>query len=99
MGFVFRMYCPLLRDKRFRLDFIMVFGENLGEWCKWGTRMYFNELKGPIFDVKTGKNDVETVVKQRSSEKTYVSTGFMRRPDSAGVLITPVVSSGQSSPM
>ena len=63
----------------------MVFGGNLGEWCKWGTRMYFNELKGPIFEVKTVKNDVETVEKQRSSEKPHVSTGFVRSPDSADV--------------
>jgi len=37
----------------------MVFGVNLGEWCKWVTRMYFYVLKGPIFDVKTGKNDLK----------------------------------------
>ena len=30
----------------------MVFGVNLGEWCKWVTRMYFYVLKGPIFHVK-----------------------------------------------
>ena len=27
----------------------MVFEGNLGKWCKWGTRIYFNEWKGPIF--------------------------------------------------
>jgi len=47
--------------------------------------MYFYELKGPIFEVKTVKNDVETVEKQRSSEKPHVSTGFVRSPDSADV--------------
>ncbi|MCX5880535.1 MAG: hypothetical protein NTU74_01565 [Deltaproteobacteria bacterium] len=51
--------------------------------------MYFYELKGPIFEVKTVKNDVETVEKQRSSEKPYVSTGFVRRPDSVGARIVP----------
>jgi len=29
--------------------FIMVFKENLGKWCKWGTRMDLKEWKGPIF--------------------------------------------------
>jgi hypothetical protein len=27
----------------------MVFKENLGKWCKWGTRMDLKEWKGPIF--------------------------------------------------
>ncbi len=49
----------------------MVFGVNLGEWCKWVTRMYFYVLKGPIFHVKTANNDIKTVGKQRSSEKSY----------------------------
>jgi hypothetical protein len=52
----------------------MVLGGNLGEWCKWSTRMYFYEVKGPIFEVKTVKNDVETVGKQRSSGNSYDST-------------------------
>jgi hypothetical protein len=30
----------------------MVFGGNLGEWCKWVTRMEFNVWKGPIFEIK-----------------------------------------------
>jgi len=76
--------------------FIMVFGENLGGWYKWSTRMYFYVLKGPIFDIKTGKNDVETVGKQRSSEKPYDATGFVRRPDSADARIVP---QRQSRPM
>ena len=47
------------------------FGVNLGERCKWVTRMYFYVLKGPIFHVKTANNDIKTVGKQRSSEKSY----------------------------
>ena len=35
----------------------MVFGGNLGEWCKWVTRMYFYVWEGPIFDVKWRQND------------------------------------------
>ncbi len=33
----------------------MVFGGNLGEWCKWVTRMYFYVWEGPIFDVSGDK--------------------------------------------
>ena len=35
----------------------MVFGGNLGEWCKWGTCNELNEQKGPIFNVKRDQND------------------------------------------
>ena len=42
---------------------IMVFGFNPGEWCKWVTRMYFYVLKRPIFDVKTGNNDLKILDK------------------------------------
>jgi hypothetical protein len=49
----------------------MVLGVNLGEWCKWVIRMYFYVLKGPIFHVKTDRDDVKTAEKQRSSEKSY----------------------------
>jgi hypothetical protein len=53
------------------LQFIMVFGVNLGEWCKWGSRMYFYVLKGPVFDVKRDQFDVERKPKMTGKKKNF----------------------------
>ena len=49
--------------------FIMVFGGNLGEWCKWGTCNELNERKGPIFSVKRDQNDEKSKNKSRNDGK------------------------------
>ena len=51
-GGIPKIYCMFRFHNLAHIMFIMVFGVNLGGWCKWGIRMDLNDRKGPIFDVE-----------------------------------------------